>query len=727
MKLIDMIIKALKTNRNTFFTFILTLLTIYIAIDRIVEMLLMIFTGVAVSYWSPIAYTLALACPVFAFAFSGKSSYADTRASKLIIFYTFLIGLYTISLSLFVQSLNMVAWLLFISSPNYVDIVTNFSELIRPAFCALSLYLPLVTIYPFIKFILLKVNDTQSMVKSIWRFRGIDLSDKKSIHTPYHCDIKMFKDFDNNRVISLSEKARFRSLLVCGGSGSGKTSMIFEPMIAQDIEKKYFFNEVSKELGFTALKTGIANLTKPFSNEYLNNNFNLNMITPFEEKSKLFDNFLKKMIISNSPYVFRNIGLTYISQDYETVNRMMQVCNNYNITYNLIDPSQPEKSIGLNPFIYNDPIRISTIISSVLKDIVSDKADEMKNLYKEETLMQMIENLVILLKIIYPKMHSGTLPNLEDLLILLSNFDLVEKMCKILEKDENLAQNYKMELMYFKRAFFQNSEYRNETEKYAYFIESRLENLLRSPMVKNILCNRHSNINFYNAIENGEVTFLCTRRSDLGLVAHKSIGLFFLLSMQCIILSREGNENTRIPHFLYIDDFSNFVTPNTEDIFTTYRKYKVATTISVQSITQLSIQSQKNIYNNLILANCGNKIYTGGSTPIQEIEWWSNEIGKWKQWKYSQDYDSKSGKMSSNYKEPKYAYEIKMPTYRLQSLAQDRCAYKLINDSGKNTIGEGIMLNLSSKYKEKHKNIHYDFSIFNNENKEKEYYRSRDN
>ncbi len=42
-------------------------------------------------------------------------------------------------------------------------------------------------------------------------------------------------------------------------------------MIARDIEKKkYFFKEVSKEMGFTALKTGIAFLNKPYSNDYLN-------------------------------------------------------------------------------------------------------------------------------------------------------------------------------------------------------------------------------------------------------------------------------------------------------------------------------------------------------------------------------------------------------------------------------------------------------------------------
>ena len=67
MKIFDKFLKKLNTSRNTFLTYILTLLTVYLAVDRIVEFLLMLFTGVSYSYWGPIKYTLALACPVFAF------------------------------------------------------------------------------------------------------------------------------------------------------------------------------------------------------------------------------------------------------------------------------------------------------------------------------------------------------------------------------------------------------------------------------------------------------------------------------------------------------------------------------------------------------------------------------------------------------------------------------------------------------------------------------------
>ena len=48
-------------------------------------------------------------------------------------------------------------------------------------------------------------------------------------------------------------------------------------MIAKDMENKYFFRETSKELAYTALKTNIATLNNPYSNEYINSNFSLNM------------------------------------------------------------------------------------------------------------------------------------------------------------------------------------------------------------------------------------------------------------------------------------------------------------------------------------------------------------------------------------------------------------------------------------------------------------------
>ena len=79
LKYIDKFLKFLKTDRNTFVTYILTLLSVYFMVDRIVEILLIIFTGMSASYWDPFMYTFALACPVFAFLFGFASKFASSN------------------------------------------------------------------------------------------------------------------------------------------------------------------------------------------------------------------------------------------------------------------------------------------------------------------------------------------------------------------------------------------------------------------------------------------------------------------------------------------------------------------------------------------------------------------------------------------------------------------------------------------------------------------------
>lgn len=153
MKIIDNFLKKLGTSRNTFATYVLTLLTIYFAVDRIVEFLLMLFTGVSFSYWGPLKYTFALACPVFAFVFSGASEFSVNKKRKVTLFNIYIIALTTLVVSMFTQWLNMALWLLLVFNPGYVDLVTNFSDLIRPAFTSLAILFPVLIIPKVFKFL----------------------------------------------------------------------------------------------------------------------------------------------------------------------------------------------------------------------------------------------------------------------------------------------------------------------------------------------------------------------------------------------------------------------------------------------------------------------------------------------------------------------------------------------------------------------------------------------
>ena len=712
MKLIDKFLKKINASRNTFATYVLTLISVYIIVDRVVEMLFLIFTGVSVSYWGPIKYTLALACPIFAYLFCVPSEFASSKSAKVTLFFTYVITLYVVAISMFTQWLNHAAWLFLISLPGYTELVSNFSELIRPAFTALAIYLPLTTFYGVIKWIRLGVADSKDQTRSIWDYKGISLSDKNKGHGPFTCDMYMCNDFENGKKMVFHENRRYQSLFVCGGSGTGKTALILEPMMAKDLEKKAFDRANAKEMGYTALKTGIATLNKPYSNDYLNENFSLNMISPAFGKEAVYKAYLSKMILSASAneYTYRDLGLTSISPDFESTSKIMNVCKNFHIKYNLIDPSNPS-SIGLNPFVYDDVSKIAITISSVLKGMYANTHPEIEEAYREDFIIQAIENVTMILKEMYPRMNGGNLPNLEDMLKMLTNFDLVEKMCEIMKSDEELAEKYSIQLAYFKKNFYKDSVGRPDTEKYIYLAAAQLDNLLRLPGVKAILCNRNNNIDFDKALANGEVTLVCTRRGDLGRTSHTAFGLFFILSMQNAVLRRPGNENSRIPHFFYVDEFPDFICKDTEAIFTLYRKYKVATVITAQNLAQLEGNSPKMKYQETILSNCASKIFTGNGTP-DELAWWEKEFTKRREWTYSNSMDMNKLEYDSKYSSVKYDWKPYFVANKLATLKSKHVAVKLKTDDGKFNVGEGVFDYLGSKYKEEQPIKTYNFEKF---------------
>lgn len=704
MKIIDNFLSKLGVSRNTFATYILTLITVYLSVDRIVEILLMLFTGVSYSYWGPFQYTLALACPMLAYAFSVPSEFASTKKKKVTLFYIYVIGLTIIVTSMFTQWLNMGAWLLLIFNPGYVDLVTNFSDLIRPALTSLTLLMPILIIPKIFNFLYFGVNDSKDMKQSIWDYGGIDLSDKKQGHGPYTCDIYVCQNSETSEQITMPETSRYQSMFVCGASGTGKTSLVFEPLIARDLERKFFFREVSKEMGFTALKTGIATLNKPYDNDYLNTNFNLNMLIPTSGNEDVYKAYMKKMILdSTSEITYRDCGVTVMSPDREISDHMINVCKNFGLPYNIIDPSDKD-SIGLNPFVYDDTNKIAITISSVMKAMVDISKYE---LFKELQVIQAIENISILLKEMYPKMNEGMLPNLEDMLKMFTNFDLIEKMCKILEHDEELKEKYNTQLVYFKNNFYKDAPNKRNTETFISVVADILDRLLRVPGVKNILCNRHNNINFDESLANGDITFICTRRGDLGATNHKAFGLFFLISMQNAVLRRPGNEKSRVPNFLYIDEFPDFICKATEPIFTMYRKYKVGTVISAQNLEQLNVSGAKQT----ILSNCASKIFTGGGV-ISELEWWSSEFGQKREWAMGNTIDFDKMKYDSKHGSVKWDFTPYFKPGKLQTLGQKECAFKIRGSNGKPVVGPGKFNYLESKYKEPKKFKTFDFGKY---------------
>mgnify|MGYP002543657876 FL=1 len=715
LKYIDKFLKFLKTDRNTFVTYILTLLSIYFMVDRIVEVLFLIFTGVSVSYWGPFMYTFAIACPVFAFLFGFASKFASSNNMKSTLFNLYVICLYTIAISMVVQWMNQSIWFGLLSLPGYSTLANNFPELFRPALSAIALYLPLTTVPKLFDFLYKKVNDTRLLQESIWDYGGIKLSAGSKDGTgAYSCEMFICMNKETGAKEIIPEQSRFNQFLVVGPSGTGKTSLVFEPMVARDIEKKHFFLATAKEMGYTALKTGIATLNCPYTNDYINEHFTLNMLTPTQGKEGLYKAYMKKMILGEAggKIIYKNLGITSISPDYESISHMMDVAENFNIPYHIVDPND-RASIGLNPFVYENPLKAAGVFNYVLKTMYQGTVENIDKVNMENDAIEAIENTCILLKASYPIIYKDKdyLPTLEDVLKLFKNMNAVEELCSKLEIIPEIKDEYALTLNYFKKHFYEDSPRRLQTEKALQYASSVFEKLLRYPGVKNIICNRTSNINYEKILENGEVVFLCTRRGDLGASVHKTFGMFFILLMQNAVLRRPGNENTRVPHFLYIDEFPEFISKATEPIFTLYRKYKVGTTISSQTLAQLGDVNSK--YRNTIVSNCINKLVFGNNS-IEENDWWSKEFGNVRKWVFSESYDTAKEKYSDTKGNISCGWQPKFAPDKVRSTGFKSCLFKYKNNNGGIQLADGKLDFMDARYKEKHSIKNYDFERFTN-------------
>ena len=718
MKYIDKFLKKLKTDRNTFATWILTLITLYITADRIVEVILIAATGMYVDYWGPIKYTLAIACPVFAFFFSFASKFMTEKDRKITFVHIYVIDVYIIIISMFIQWLCHLGWLALISVPNFSFIIVTFYDLIKPAMSAVAWYLPLITVFGTFRFLYMKIQDTKLIRDSIKDYGGIDLNPHKEGTGPYSCEIFLCRNNNTGKNIKIPEHIRYESTLVVGTSGSGKTSMIFEPLVARDFERKFFMREASKEMAYTALRTGIASLNSPYSNDHINNNFSLSMIMPSSSKEKLYKAYMKKLILDDSgdSYTYKTLGVTYMAPDIETIHKMEGVAKNFNHKYTIIDPDDPE-SIGLNPFAFDDPIQIAITLSSLLKRMytleVSGEGDTMitESSYTKNISGQAIENLSIILKVVYPALHNGEIPSMEDLLEILNNHDALNPYLEYLRQNEELAKQYKYQITYILKNFINPTDkQRDELTKHLMPTIAQIDSLLRYPGVKNIVCNKEMNLDYNRVLQNGDIVFCCTRHSSLGAVMQKSFGLFFLLVMQQAVMGRPGSEKTRTPHFLYIDEFPPFICKATEDMFTQYRKYKVGIIVSAQNLSQLGVERGKN-YRQTILANSGTKIVFGNNTPDDD-EWWADEFGEKREWKFQHDYHTDKTSYDPNFKNIYWAWKENYTPGKVQRITFHQIIYKTKDVKRKMSIGTGQVNFLEDKYKEKKTSKAYNYTKF---------------
>ena len=688
-----------------------------------------------VHMWSSLEYSLAFLIPLAGYAYFCSSTYGKNRVGRRKIFvFTILAVSLLGSFMLAEWSNNLICYLLsLVGSQNLAIAWSEAGDKMMAAIRAGTIYIPTLAIAVSCSFTADAMGrpDTTEVIRDM---KIIDNTPKAMATGKYTCEVAVCKDASSGQMVVVPENRRMESTLIQGATGTGKTSTLLLPMCASDLEKKFFFREEGKRLAIEALSKGIAYIESPYSNEELNRNFSLGLIKPKEGKEEEFEQFFGDMIKnqnhSTGEYIYKDLGITVVEPDGNYCDNFKKVAKNYGIEVKTIDPQDPD-SYGMNPFQNKDPDKAASIISNVLQGMYESENPGGNNVFFGQVTQQALENLALLLKVMYPRTHNGEMPTLEDMLKMMYDYNLVEAMCEELKKDAELAEEYRILVKYFEKNFY-NPPYdlngrpipgtvgsgRKETEKFLYGATTQLDNLMRHEMVKKILCSRDRNLDFDKVLSEGQCVSVCTRRGELGGLLSKPFGMFFILSMQDAVLRRPGNESTRIPHFLYIDEFPDFVNKETETCFTLFRKYRCAMIVAIQNLSQLARTESMKYYKQVVVSNTKTQLVFG-DTNVEDSEYWSAVFGKREcmDYKYSLSMTPLSQvKDGTGLSDESVGVGIKY-TDNIKPHAVNQLAFKTLyyvtrDAKGNKKKGTGKTDFLNARHKKMHEGKTYDFTKY---------------
>lgn len=720
----------IKTKPNKLLTYIfygLTGLLVLISISKLLGFL--VGDPVIVNNISPYEYCVWFFMPILAYSYYVNSGIAKNDSQKINM-YVVTFSLFCILVGTMVSTwINAAIWYVLKLIPNYELVHSTYPELFAPAIKTLSFIIPFYSIFQIVDYFLMIYRD-DDMPKAVAGYSGLSTKSNAKDTGVFSCSVVICKEKGTSIPIVVPEKKRYEAALVQGATGTGKTATVLLPMSALDLEKKYFFREYSKKLGYSLLKKGIAYVTGPYDNEFINKYFSLNYIKPRRGMEEQFllqvRNLIQYSDNSTGQITYKNLGVTVVENDGNYISQFVSVAKNFDIEVLSVDPINIEGTLSINPFAIEDASKVASIIADVLKSMYENEGGGAPgDPFFTQVTLDAFQNLAILLKEMYPILNNGEMASLEDMLILLYNFDKVEEMTEEMKKIPELEQKYKLLISYFEKNFYKPSlningyeipgtrgSGRKDTERFLYGAITQLNNLLRNPGLKKALCGKTNILEFDKALEDGSVITACSRKGDLGLIQSKAFGMFFILQFQDAVLRRKGNEDSRTPHFLYIDEFPEYINKDMEVMFTLFRKYRCGVTVAIQNLSQLEKGSKNgSYYRQTVLANTKTQIIFGDMVP-EDSKYWESAFGKEKipDSKTEFKFDDK-GVLISTPTLKVYPKE-RAPEWKITNQGFGVIYYKTKNSAGKSVFGQGKTTFLDAKYKQKHSVANYNFEKY---------------
>lgn len=446
-------------------------------------------------------------------------------------------------------------------------------------------------------------------------------------------DLRIVKDINSGKYITVTEKDRFLHFLCDGSSGTGKTSSTILPAIRDDLDAHCEMED--KQL--QALKQMEENgeiFYAPYGRKPgIGDFFPVIREEPgypdVETQEAQIRDKLRELSLT-----YPVAGITVLAPDDSLTDDVCRLCEARGLSYNRIDPTRQmdgrkkKNSIGMNPFFMRDEmdgedknqliVKKAVIFADVMQAITELKGKS--DSYFSGVNRQMIANLAILVMLTIPALHRRQATPM-DLQEVINDFDKLKiPLGKLKELDHGVNQ-FQFVIKYIESDLLGAGRAKMEDQSRG--TRNIINEFLLMPYNREVFCSQES-IDFDRILENGEVT-VCNYNLAAGDTDATAFGLFFLLSFNNAVLSRPGTEHTRIPHFFYVDELPVLIHPSIEKNFSLFRKYRVAMFVAIQTLDQMEKNDITKYLKGVILG-CAH-ILVFGRSSITDMEIFSKFAG----------------------------------------------------------------------------------------------------
>lgn len=289
------------------------------------------------------------------------------------------------------------------------------------------------------------------------------------------------------------------------------------------------------------------------------------------------------------------------------------------------------KAIYFNPILPNCPY--FNPLHGKEEDVIENMATTFKMLnpdspqFFKDMNETLIRNALKVLKRLY-----GNKATLIDLSRLLYNAGgegrkMVMAFSRLNASSEDVAKENADIASWFLNDYFNE---KSKTYEHCSGLRSQVSKITSNKYLRRVLNppNGENDVDFDKHLENGGVIAISTAQGalrDLG----RYLGYFIILQFQSSVFRRPGNENTRRPHFLYIDEFQVYSNPGFADMLTQGRSYRVASHLATQNRALIGMGSgqEGKDFIELVSTNARNVIiFPGGNAA--DAKYYSEQFGE---------------------------------------------------------------------------------------------------